>query len=150
MNNRPSIDNQALIEAAIRKRSGRKAILHHQPSSAHNSADIIDNTLKEESSLIDEGFEYLDHTADIQLHSWGGNIEKCLVQLSQCMFGYMTDLNCVEVDEEMSSRVGKNIIAQGHDWHSLIYSFLDEWLFVFHNTGFIAKELEMLSIERDM
>lgn len=168
MNKRPSNNKAALIEAAILKRSGKGSVSITQkkaPSPNENDTkETTDQTILSLEDGIgnntnsdgccrdnkeDEGFEYLDHTADIQLHSWGTSLSSCLVQLIKCMFGYMTCNDLVEIDQEMSLNIGTNIIAQGHDWKSLVYSFMDEWLFVFHDTGFVIKELEIASIDRD-
>lgn len=47
--------------------------------------------------LPGEFYEYLDHTADVQLHAWGPTLVSALEHLVPCMFNYMTDLNRVTV-----------------------------------------------------
>ena len=37
-------------------------------------------------------YEYKDHTADIQIHSWGQNVEECFAWAALGMFNYMTPL----------------------------------------------------------
>ena len=101
--------------------------------------------------------EYLDHTADVQLHSWGAALEVAFEQQapiqSDCrasasaapaqrereslsaarpqvlaVFGLITDLDDVRVDPTQA----REVVAEGHDMHSLLYNFLDEWLFQFN------------------
>lgn len=77
-------------------------------------------------------YEYLDHTADVQLHAWGSDLKESFEQVAMAMFGYMTtDLNRVEMKEVHT------IEAQGEDLISLLYHFLDEFLFLFSVEPFI-------------
>jgi len=95
------------------------------------------NTSSHFSSSSTQGYEYLDHTADIQLHSWGEDLPSALEQLALSMFGYMTTLTNIEgVSEEQ-------VEAEGHDESSLIYNYLSEWLYQFHETGFIPKKVKV-------
>jgi len=144
--NRPCESNQALIDAAIRRRISTRT-LEEEGTDEENIENEYAHE-EEDNDDEEEGFEYLDHTADIQFHSWGLDISQALINLIKAMFNYMTDLDLILIDTNMSSKVAQSITAQGHDWKSLIYSFMNEWLFVFHDTGFIAKELDILSIDR--
>merc|ERR1719500_347848 len=71
------------------------------------------------------GFEYLDHTADVQLHAWGPSLKEAFEQCAKAMFGYMTELDTVQ---ECRTQV---VETSGHDLESALYNFLDEWLFNF-------------------
>ena len=70
-------------------------------------------------------YEYLDHTADIQLHSWGKTINEAFEQIGISMFGYMTELETVQYIKSFE------INASGHDLNSLLFHFLDECLVTF-------------------
>ena len=49
-------------------------------------------------------FEYLDHTADVQIHAWGENLERALEHSVLALFGYMTDLSTVHDDGSAEPR----------------------------------------------
>jgi hypothetical protein len=69
----------------------------------------------------------LDHTADVQLHAWGGSFEESLQHLSQCLSNFVTDLSTVLVEPSQSII----FTVQGHDPQSMLYNFMDELLFRF-------------------
>ena len=65
------------------------------------------------------------------------------------MFGYITSLESICINEAESDEYGYRIVAEGHDMRSLLYSFLDEWLFNFHDTNFVANAIRIEEIDLD-
>eukprot|EP00037_Helgoeca_nana_P008630 m.76831 g.76831 ORF g.76831 m.76831 type:complete len:225 (-) comp19060_c0_seq1:308-982(-) len=92
------------------------------------------------------GYEYLDHTADIQLHSWGRSIEESIEQVVVAMFGYMTELDKVDEDETQM----QEFEIEGHDLISLLYNLMDEFLFRFVTEPFVVcRRVKILELDRE-
>ncbi|OAD58032.1 Protein archease-like [Eufriesea mexicana] len=89
-------------------------------------------------------YEYLDHTADVQLHAWGDTMEEAFEQCAVAMFGYMTDLERVQITQV------HYVEAEGHDMESLLFHFLDELLFMFSAEPFlVAKKVKITNFDRE-
>ncbi|XP_069478565.1 protein archease isoform X3 [Ambystoma mexicanum] len=87
--------------------------------------------------------EYLDHTADVQIHAWGDTMEEAFEQCAMGMFGYITDIDTVEPIDTV------DVESEGHDMISLLYNFLDEWLYQFSaDKFFVPREVKVLQIDR--
>uniref|UniRef100_A0A2K5ZA89 Protein archease n=1 Tax=Mandrillus leucophaeus TaxID=9568 RepID=A0A2K5ZA89_MANLE len=92
---------------------------------------------------VNRKYEYLDHTADVQLHAWGDTLEEAFEQCAMAMFGYMTDTGTVEPLQTVE------VETQGDDLQSLLFHFLDEWLYKFSaDEFFIPREVKVLSIDQ--
>lgn len=88
-------------------------------------------------------YEYLDHTADIQLHAWGSNLTEAFEQVAVAMFDYITDLSTVEAARS------EEITAEGHDMESLLFQFLNEFLFLFcAEPFFVAKQVKITEFDK--
>ncbi|KAI3388878.1 hypothetical protein SNEBB_004007 [Seison nebaliae] len=70
-------------------------------------------------------FEYLDHTADIQIHSWGRNLKEAFEQVALALFNYVSPNE--HVDPIYFKRV---IVDDCVDDEFFLYSFLKECLYV--------------------
>ncbi|KAJ0390503.1 hypothetical protein P43SY_011706 [Pythium insidiosum] len=90
-------------------------------------------------------FEYLDHTADVQLHAWGNSLEEAFASVTLCMFNYMTDLRRVETAPTPVARVA----VEGHDLLSLLYNFMDEFLFLFATEGAVCRTIDCLVLDTE-
>jgi SHS2 domain-containing protein len=91
-------------------------------------------------------YAYLDHTADVQLHSWGASLEVAFEQQVLAMMDLITELPTVDADGPEAREVV--VEAEGHDLHSLLYNFLDEWLYQFNAELFVCKRVKVLALDR--
>ena len=66
-------------------------------------------------------------------------------QVAIAMFGYMTDLDTVEVDPRSGT---KEIQVEGHDLPSLLYNYLDELLFLFATEDHVCRDVRIVEFER--
>lgn len=131
----PTADVEARIAAAIAQRES----LHG--GSALQECDGAATTTTTDSKC----YEYLDHTADIQLHAWGDSFASALEHVLAAMFGYMTDLDTIEAIETVDS-----FVVRGHDRTSLVFSVMQEWLGQFHETGFIPSVVTVEDIAENV
>ena len=144
----PSDAIQSRIDAAVSARSGHG--VGTAASQSQHAAARQEVTCMMDPNILEGGrYEYLDHTADVQLHSWGTDLPSALEQAAVAMFGYMTSLPSISIDARTSDEVASHVVARGHDLHSMVFAFLDEWLFVFHDTGFVAREVEVVHLDRE-
>uniref|UniRef100_A0A0N5AAA1 ATP-dependent RNA helicase n=1 Tax=Syphacia muris TaxID=451379 RepID=A0A0N5AAA1_9BILA len=89
-------------------------------------------------------YEYLDHTADVQLHGWGSTLEEAIEQTVLSMFGYMTELPSVNVEYSY------DLQATGTDLISMVARLLDEALYAFSaEPFFVARVVKVLSFDRE-
>ncbi|KAA8493943.1 Protein archease-like [Porphyridium purpureum] len=82
--------------------------------------------------------EYLSHTADVKIHAWGDSLGYAFCAGAVGMFGYLTELDCVRVDAHIKPVV---VHVHGHDAQSLLFSFLDECLFIFSTELLVVRQI---------
>mmetsp|Transcript_4468 Transcript_4468/g.7982 ORF Transcript_4468/g.7982 Transcript_4468/m.7982 type:complete len:214 (+) Transcript_4468:75-716(+) len=157
----PSLELQRQIDESIAARNSNNRCgtptLHGDSTLESSCRNANNATVAGSDNWADPGmppagsrFEYLNPPADITLHAWGDDLPQSLTNLAVCMFGYMTSLDSIAINKTQSLDHGSNVTAQGHDLHSFLYSFLDEWLFNFHDSGFVPKELEVSEFRKDV
>uniref|UniRef100_A0AC35TVC7 Archease domain-containing protein n=1 Tax=Rhabditophanes sp. KR3021 TaxID=114890 RepID=A0AC35TVC7_9BILA len=89
-------------------------------------------------------FEYVDHTADIQLHGWGKSVPEAFEQTVMAMFGYMAG-EITEIENSYSF----DIPATGHDLNSLLFNLLDQCLYFFNTEPFfIPRVIKLIDFDR--
>lgn len=89
------------------------------------------------------GFEYLDHTADVQIHAWGRDMREAFGAAAVGMFGYMVEM------EEFGVELERAMSATGHDWQSMFFAWLDECLYVFHTEQLVMTRVVVESIDTE-
>ena len=122
------------INQRIQSNAAAKRLLLEQDTTTSDHNDHDDGITE-----ILGNYEYLDHTADIQLHSWGSSLQEAMEALVMALFGYMTQLSLIEVNDHDSHDYGSLLHVEAHDMTSLVFMLLQEWLCIFHETRFVPK-----------
>ena len=97
------------------------------------------------TSEAESGFEFLDHTADVQIHAWAKDLKTTFAEAAKAMFAYMTDLDLVQEDRTL--RISLNGL---HDLEAALFGFLDEWLYQFSaESNFVPFKIDVLDLKVD-
>ncbi|XP_054158072.1 protein archease-like [Oppia nitens] len=108
-----------------------------------NSHQIDITVTEEDTTVPPQQYEFLDHTADVQIHAWGASLAEAFEQSAVAMFAYMTEISTVDMTDT------HDIEVAGDDLESLFYQFLDEFLFAFSaDPFFIGRKIKITEFDR--
>ena len=87
------------------------------------------------------GYEFLDHTADIQVHSWGKNLEEAFEQATLGLMDLMVDT------KDISPEISKEITLSAPDKEILLVDYLSEYLSIFDIDELLFSKIKVDKIE---
>eukprot|EP00761_Pharyngomonas_kirbyi_P009477 gb/GECH01009493.1/.p1 GENE.gb/GECH01009493.1/~~gb/GECH01009493.1/.p1 ORF type:complete len:196 (+),score=45.07 gb/GECH01009493.1/:1-588(+) len=145
-----SMNHEVLPQRRVRSRRKQRKIEEKEEQTRKDTND--NNSIKNDTQSISEcpknqphNYEFLDHTADVQFHTWGKTIQEAFEQQALAMFAFMTEdsLDTVSVDRVVE------IEASGHDMETLLYSFMHEFLFMFGTEYVVCKAIVIDEFDRE-
>ena len=93
--------------------------------------------------MKEAGFEYEDHTADIQVRIWAPNLEEAFSQTALSLMTTITsDL------EKISPVIEKKIRIEAEDKEALLFDFLSEFLFIFDVEELVFNKINVQYIKK--
>uniref|UniRef100_A0A8C2ZA40 Protein archease n=1 Tax=Cyclopterus lumpus TaxID=8103 RepID=A0A8C2ZA40_CYCLU len=99
--------------------------------------------LTEEQKITKSKYPPINKKYECKIHSWGNTLEEAFEQCAMGMFGYMTDTETVEPIDTV------DVESEGDDMESLLFHFLDDWLYKFSaELFFVPREVKVLHIDR--
>lgn len=88
-------------------------------------------------------FKFLEHTADVKFQAFGKSLEQAFsnaaMALKEVMAGKI----------KIKAKITKKIKIKGKDNESLLYNFLEEFLFLLDSQGFILSKIKKIEIKEN-
>ncbi len=89
------------------------------------------------------GFEFRDHTADVQVRSWGPSLEEAFSQTAYSLMATITpDL------KKITPKIEKKITIKAEDKEALLFDFLSEFLYIFDVDELVFSQIYVSKIEK--
>ncbi len=89
------------------------------------------------------GFEFRDHTADVQVRSWGSSLEEAFSQTAYSLMATITP-NL----KKITPKVEKIITIKAEDKEALLFDFLSEFLYIFDVDELVFSQIYVSKIEK--
>ncbi|NVM18220.1 MAG: archease [Candidatus Lokiarchaeota archaeon] len=89
------------------------------------------------------GFEFKEHTADVQVRSWGSSLEEAFSQTAYSLMATITP-NLKIITPEIE----KKIIIKAEDKEALLFDFLSEFLYIFDVDELVFNQIYVSKIEK--
>ena len=89
------------------------------------------------------GYKFIDHTADVQVKSWGINLEQAFAQTAYSLMATITpDLN------KITPQIEKFLEVKAEDKEALLFDFLSEFLYIFDVEDLVFSDIEVKHIKK--
>ena len=89
------------------------------------------------------GFEFREHTADVQVRSWGPSLEEAFSQTAYSLMATITpDL------KKITPKVERKITIKAEDKEALLFDFLSEFLYIFDVDELVFSQIYVSKIEK--
>lgn len=85
-------------------------------------------------------FKFLEHTADVKFQAFGNIIEEVFANSALAMFNTM-------YEGKVKKKKKFKVKAEGKDYESLLYNFLEELLILFDSEGFLLSKIRNIEIK---
>jgi len=86
-------------------------------------------------------YKYLKHTADVKFQAFGDTLEEAFSSAFDALKEVMVD------KEKILEKEKKDIEINGKDLESLLYNFLEEFLFLLDSEDFIISKIKKIKID---
>jgi SHS2 domain-containing protein len=87
-------------------------------------------------------FKFLEHTADVKFLAYGKTLEELFENSANAMIKYLTE-------KKVKERKKIFVKIEGNDLESLMYNFLEEFLFFLDSEDFLGCSVKGLKIDRE-
>ena len=88
-------------------------------------------------------YEFLEHTADVKFKAFGSTLEEVFIS----SFKALRETICGKI--KILEQEKKQIEVEGKDIESLLYNFLEEFLFLLDSEDFLVSKIVGLKIDED-
>jgi len=89
-------------------------------------------------------YKFLPHTADVKFQAFGSNLEKAFENSALALQEVMTKKQKIKPKIKKVFSVEAPIKdLKGIDYEKMLYSFLEEFLFLFDSEGFILSKIKV-------
>jgi SHS2 domain-containing protein len=85
-----------------------------------------------------DGYEYFEVEADVGIHAWGGDLLRCVGQLTLAVFQLIVPTEAVRPVER------REVAARGDSVEALLVNWVNECLYVHEVEGFVVHDLTEL------
>jgi SHS2 domain-containing protein len=89
-----------------------------------------------------EPYVYLEHTADVKFQAFGGTLEEVFTNSAHALTNLL-------YKGKVKSRQEYHIHAEGGDLESILYNFLEDFIFLLDSKNFLLSQIKDITINAD-
>ena len=89
-------------------------------------------------------YKFLEHTADVKFQAEGKTIEEAFTEAAMAL-----KETILKGKTKIAEKVKKRISVDGKDKESLLYNFLEEFLFLLDSERFVLSKIDKIKIDKN-